>query len=223
VRRVLTANVLWARHGQNVANLTDTFSHRVFDGDLTGIGRRQARELGDRLAAHPGNPIGQLVCSPLRRARQTAEIVSSRLGLPVAMELEDLRELDVGALDGRNDAQAWAIYARVLAAWKAGDTGARFPAGENCQELCARLRRALAVVSRNAGDATSLVVAHGANLRAALPGLTGDPDPGVDLPTGGVAAMRVDPGPLLDASVQLVSWPGTASSDRRRGQGRGSA
>ena len=107
--------------------------------------------------------------------------------------------------------------------WKAGDTGARFPGGEDCQELCARLRRALAAVSSKAGDATSLVVAHGANLRAALPGLTGDPDPGVDLPTGGVAAMRVDPGHLLDASVQRLSWPGTASSDRRRGQGRGSA
>jgi broad specificity phosphatase PhoE len=210
---VLTVNVLWARHGQNVANLTDTFSHRVFDGDLTGLGSRQARELGDRLAACPHNPVGQLVCSPLRRARQTAEIVGLRLGLSVAMELDDLRELDVGALDGRNDAQAWAIYAGVLAAWKAGDAGARFPDGEDRQELCARLRRALAAVSRKAGGATSLVVAHGANLRAALPGLTGDPDPGVDLPTGGVAVMRVDAGHLLDASVQLLSWPGAAYSD----------
>ena len=93
-------SVLWARHGQNVANLTGTFSHRIFDGDLTGFGRRQARELGDRLAAYPHNPVGQLVCSPLRRARQTAEIVGLRLGLSVAMELDDLRELDVGALDG---------------------------------------------------------------------------------------------------------------------------
>jgi broad specificity phosphatase PhoE len=223
VRRVLTVNVLWARHGQNVANLTGTFSHRIFDGDLTGPGCRQARELGDRLAAYPHNPVGQLVCSPLRRARQTAEIVGLRLGLSVAMELDDLRELDVGALDGRNDDQAWAIYARVLAAWKAGDAGARFPDGEDCQELCARLRRALAAVSHNAGGVTSLVVAHGANLRAALPGLTGDLDPGVDLPTGGVAVMRVDSGDLLDASVQLLSWPGTAYSDRRRGQDRGSA
>jgi broad specificity phosphatase PhoE len=216
-------NVLWARHGQNVANLTGTFSHRVFDGDLTEVGRCQAQELGNLLAASTDNPVCQLVCSPLRRARQTAEIVGLQLGLSVAMEIDDLRELDVGALDGRNDAEAWATYAQVLAAWKAGQTAARFPGGEDCQELCARLRRALAAVAREAGDATSLVVAHGANLRAALPGLTGDPDPGADLPTGGVAAMRIGPGHLLDASVQLLSWPCAASSDRRRGKGRGSA
>jgi broad specificity phosphatase PhoE len=83
-RRSLIANALWARHGQNVANLTETFSHRVFDGDLTDAGRRQAHELADRLAVGDGEPVAYLVCSPLRRARQTADIVGQRLGLPVA-------------------------------------------------------------------------------------------------------------------------------------------
>lgn len=215
--------VLWARHGQNVANLTETFSHRVFDRDLTEVGRRQAHALSDLLAAPTVDPIGLLVCSPLRRARQTAEIVGLRLGLSVAMELDELRELNVGALDGRNDAQAWGSYAGVLAAWRAGDSRVRFPGGEDRNELCGRLRRALSAVAREAGDATALVVAHGANLRAALPGLTGDPDPGVDLPTGGLAALRVDPDRLLNVSVKLLSWPGIASLNQRRGLGRGSA
>ena len=216
----VVANVLWARHGENVANLTRTLSYRVFDGDLTDVGRRQARELGGRLAAGGGDRIGLLACSPLRRARQTADIVGQRLGLPVAMELDDLREVNVGELDGRSDAEAWEIYAAVLAAWRAGDTLARFPGGENRDELCARLLRALTVVARSAvagpplvlADGAvaerSLVVAHGANLRAALPCLAGEPDPGADLPTGGVAALRVRPGghPVL----RLVSWPGAA-------------
>ena len=178
----VVADVLWARHGENVANLTRTLSYRVFDGDLTDAGRRQARELGERLAAAGGDRIGLLACSPLRRAGQTADIVGQRLGLPAAMELDDLREVNVGELDGRSDAEAWEIYAAVLAAWRAGDTLARFPGGENRDELCARLLRALTVVARGAvagpspvlaGSAAaerSLVVAHGANLRAALPG-----------------------------------------------------
>ena len=37
------AEILWARHGQNVANLTKTFSYRVFDGDLTDAGRPHGR------------------------------------------------------------------------------------------------------------------------------------------------------------------------------------
>src|SRR5215469_4578026 len=92
------AMILWARHGQNVANLTDTLSHRVFDGELTGTGRQQAEALAGQVAALSGAPIGQLICSPLRRARQTAQIVGGRLGLPIACELEDLRELNVGVL-----------------------------------------------------------------------------------------------------------------------------
>jgi broad specificity phosphatase PhoE len=163
------ADILWARHGQNVANLTKTFSYRVFDGDLTDAGRQEAQELADRLAGNAGEPIGLLACSPLRRARQTAEIIARRLGLAVTMELDDLREINVGGLDGRSDERGWDTYARVLAAWRAGETEVRFPGGEDCAELCARLRRALAAAARSAGDRRSLLVAHGANLRAALP------------------------------------------------------
>src|SRR2546421_711069 len=169
VRSVLMVKILWARHGQNVANLTQTFSYRVFDGDLTELGNRQAAELAERLAASSADPVRLLACSPLRRARQTAQIISAGLGLPDALELDDLRELNVGALDGRNDADAWGTYHQVLAAWQAGDTHVRFPAGEDRDELCTRLRRALLTIARHSAGATSLVVAHGANLRAALP------------------------------------------------------
>jgi broad specificity phosphatase PhoE len=212
--------VFWARHGENVANLTRTLSYRVFDGDLTDAGRQQARDLGERLAAAAGGDrIGLLVCSPLRRARQTADIVGRRLRLPVAMELDDLREVNVGDLDGRSDSRAWEIYARVLGAWRAGDASARFPGGENRDELCARLLRALTVVTSIATGAVadgaapgrSLVVAHGANLRAALPGLTGGADPGADLPTGAIAALRVTPGAQAGPPVRLTSWPGVAA------------
>jgi broad specificity phosphatase PhoE len=201
------AEVLWARHGENVANLTRTFSYRVFDGDLTDAGRQQAEDLAGRLADGTGEPVGLLACSPLRRARQTAEIVGRRLGLAVALELEDLREVNVGELDGRSDAGSWGTYTQVVTAWQAGRTGARFPGGEDGAELCARIRRALDTVARAAGGTRSLVVAHGANIRAALPGLTGGPDPGVDLLTGGTATLRVDPARAPYPLVQLLAWP----------------
>lgn len=203
------AMILWARHGQNIANLTGTFSHRIFDGELTSTGRQQAEALAGHLASFSGAPVGQLICSPLRRARQTAQIIGSRLGLPVACELDDLRELNVGALDGRSDPAAWDTYAAVLAAWEQGQARTRFPGGENRDELCARLRRALAVAARTSPTATTLIVAHGASLRAALPGLTGLPDPGADMPTGTVAALQVDTGPSAPA-IRLLSWPENA-------------
>jgi probable phosphoglycerate mutase len=201
------AEVLWARHGENVANLTRTFSYRVFDGDLTDTGRQQAEDLAGRLADGAGEHVSLLACSPLRRARQTAEIVGRRLGLAVALELEDLREVNVGELDGRSDAGSWDTYSRVITAWQAGETGARLPGGEDGAELCTRIGRALDTVARAAEGARSLVVAHGANIRAALPGLTGGQDPGVDLLTGAVATLRVDPARAPYPLVQLLAWP----------------
>jgi broad specificity phosphatase PhoE len=212
--------ILWARHGQNFANLTGTFSYRVFDGDLTELGQRQAAEMAARLAALTADdPVGLLACSPLRRARQTAQIVGSALGLPVALELDDLRELNVGALDGRSDPHAWRNYDRVLAAWRAGDTHVRFPDGEDCDELCARLRRALLTVARHSAGKTALVVAHGASLRAALPGLAAAEDPGADLPTGAFATLRLTVqlgSSLSDAAIQVLSWAGGSADHRDR-------
>lgn len=195
----------WARHGQNEANVTRTLSHRHFDGDLTERGILEAHELGHRLSA-PGMPkAALLVSSPLRRARQTAEIVGARLGLGSALELEELREVDVGSLDGRRDDDAWRTYHGVLAGWRAGDLGLRFPGGESCVELCERLHRAMRTVLLCGRQGPVLVVAHGANLRAAIPTLTGSSDPGRDLATGGVAYLDVsehDDGTHLE----LVSW-----------------
>jgi broad specificity phosphatase PhoE len=206
------ARILWARHGENVANLTRTLSYRIFDGDLTEKGRRQASDLAARLAAFPGTPVGQVFTSPLRRARQTAQIVAHMRGLPVVAELEDLRELNVGDLDGRNDPAAWATYFDVLTAWQAGDAHARFPGGEDRTELLERLRRALAVVADRSDEVPSLVVAHGGALRAALPSLAGCPDPGCDMATGSFAVLSVR---VCDGALRtdLISWP-AAATDR---------
>ena len=197
--------VHWARHGENVANISRTFSYRVFDGELTDRGIAQAGQLAGALRAG-GHRYGLLVCSPLRRATQTADIVSAGLGLPVAAELEDLREVNVGDLDGRNDDRAWQVYAGTLARWRAGDLGRRFPGGESGSELAARIGRALGVIARWAEPQDAIVVAHGASIRSALPALTGQPDPGADLATGGLARLVVTPGSGSAADVALAAW-----------------
>lgn len=197
--------VHWARHGENVANTSRTFSYRVFDGDLTDRGIAQAGQLAGALRA-AGYGYGLLVCSPLRRARQTAGIISARLQLPVAAELEDLREVNVGDLDGRNDDRAWQAYEATLARWRSGELGQRFPGGESGDELATRIGRALRVIARWAGAEDAIVVAHGASIRAAVPALTGQPDPGADLATGGLARFVVTPGSGSATDVALAAW-----------------
>ncbi len=196
--------LLWARHGENVANLSRTFSHRVFDGDLTERGRAQAERLGQLLAS-AGSPIGLIAVSPLKRAVQTAEIVGGHLGLEPELTLDDLREVNVGDLDGRNDDAAWATYDRILESWRRGRIHERFPTGEDLIDLETRLRRALVHVVSKAEGRLPLVVAHGANIRAALPRLAQVPDPGVDLATGGIARFTVE-ADHHGSRIALNSW-----------------
>ena len=107
-------------------------------------------------------------------------------------------------LDGRNDARSWDTYNSVLDAWRHGDYAARFPGGEDCAGLAARLRAAFTAMTGPADDQV-LAVAHGANIRAALPLLAAVPDPGQDLPTAGTARFVTSPG---DAGIRLclLSW-----------------
>ena len=50
------------------------------------------------------------------------------------------------------------------------------------------------------------MVAHGANLRAALPCLSDQADPGADLPVGTAATLQLSFS-HPDTAVQLLNWP----------------
>ncbi len=200
------ARFWWARHGQCDANVTHTFSHRRYDPPLTALGRQQAGELAERVA---GFGLAQVFCSPLLRARETAQTVTERLGLPGPRVLDGLCELDIGSLEGRSDAAAWQIHDDVHAAWAAGDLEARFPDGESRLSLLARLTEALSEVAQSAAETSGgvLLVAHGGNVRAALPGW-GVPEPEHGLPNTGLAELGLALGSDGVLEVALLSWEG---------------
>ena len=92
---VVTTVTHLLRHGQ-----TEHTPERRFSGrnelPLSLTGRAEAEAAAAR-AADLG--IEVVVASPLRRTRETAEIVAAALGLPVEFD-EDLVELDFGDLEG---------------------------------------------------------------------------------------------------------------------------
>lgn len=85
------------RHG-----ITDHNRNRLVMGQLdiplNMAGRRQARQAAE-LAASLG--IVRIVSSPLTRARETAAIIASFLGLPVIVE-NGFKERDWGTMEGRS-------------------------------------------------------------------------------------------------------------------------
>ncbi len=203
-----SANVYYVRHGENEATISREFSHRVVDHPLTDRGVEQARRLAAFFAA--GLPVAEPVySSPLRRAVQTAEILAERLGVGVTI-VENFRELNVGELDGRSDAEAWARYEAVLESWYAGHGDEAFPGGEDHGQLVDRVRRGLAEVVRGRDREAIVVVAHGGVMRAALEGLIpGTRTPETDMENCAITelALRLpDPDRADELTGSLVCW-----------------
>jgi broad specificity phosphatase PhoE len=100
------ARIIVARHGEAEYE-TDTMN--ASGGSLTTLGRKQARDLGERLL---GERVAGIVCSDLARAVQTAEIAAAALGLSVEVRGE-LRERADGETDDDVAARAVAVLDEV--------------------------------------------------------------------------------------------------------------
>lgn len=94
--------VYFVRHGETGWNLEGRLQGQA-DTDINETGRRQARRNGELLATLIADPNGfDFVASPLRRTRETIEIVRAAMGLePTAYRTDPrLRELHFGDWQG---------------------------------------------------------------------------------------------------------------------------
>jgi broad specificity phosphatase PhoE len=159
--QIAASGVYLARHGQTAYNLEGRFQGHL-PVPLDDTGREQAGELAERAAAYG---FAELWCSPLLRARETADIVAGRIGL---QPREDVRlvETDAGDWTDRSFADVHAEAPELFAAFLAGDPAFAFPGGESLAEQDKRVAAALSDVE--AGALPALVVCHGMVIRAAL-------------------------------------------------------
>ena len=86
------------RHGATELHSGKVIMGR-YDAHLSDLGREQMAALGKRLAAEDLQ-ARVIYASPLRRARDSADILSAALGLPVET-VPGLEEISLGAWDGR--------------------------------------------------------------------------------------------------------------------------
>ncbi len=156
--------LLLARHAPTDWNTEGRYQGQR-DVELGPGGRRQAVLLARRLAAER---IDEIHCSDLRRARETALIVSEMHHLPPLADSR-LRELCFGAWEGLNHGEIRQQYPREVAAWQADPLHVAPPGGETLSQLADRVRGFLADLTRDAGpERTVLVVGHGGSLQTLL-------------------------------------------------------
>jgi broad specificity phosphatase PhoE len=155
------SGVYLARHGQTAYNLEGRFQGQL-PVPLDDTGRAQAIDLAERAV-----PYGfrALWCSPLLRARETADVVARAIGLEPAEDAR-LMETDAGDWTDRSFAEIQAEAPELFAAFAGADPAFAFPGGESFAEQQDRVSAALRGIEL--GELPVLVVCHGMVIRAAL-------------------------------------------------------
>lgn len=175
--RVRWPKRLWlVRHGQSAGNVardraTESGALRIelktrdVDVPLSRTGEQQAAALGRWFAGGHGNGRPDiLLCSPYRRAQQTAERFRDEGGAAEGAAIcidERLREKEFGVLDGLTPAGV-AAFDPQQAAFRQllGKFYHRPPGGESWCDVIFRLRSLLDTVSLHYRGREVMIVAH---------------------------------------------------------------
>jgi len=189
--KVTPTTVLLLRHG-----VTDNTEARLFcgtggsDPGLNDRGRAQVDRVGRWLTGIGG--VDAVVSSPLRRCRETADIVASSLGLPVT-EVADLAEAAFGDWDGRTYREVEDRWPDLLHRWLR-DPSLEPPGGESNNAVADRAARALASLLAEHAGRTVLVVSHTTPIKALV-------QQALDAPPQVLHRMQLAP-----ASVSTTQW-----------------
>jgi probable phosphoglycerate mutase len=179
------------RHGATVHTADRRFSGSGGDDPpLSDVGRHQA-ELAARVLATSGQ-VDAVVSSPLRRTRETAEVVAERLGLSLRVD-DAWRECSFGDWDGLTMAQVRERWPAELARWQSA-TSVAPPGGESFDDVERRVVVARDRVLARHPRQRVLVVTHVTPIKQ-LVRLALDAGPG--------ALWRLDSSP---ASLTTTRW-----------------
>ena len=148
--------IVLVRHGATDWNLQGR-CQGLSDRELSEAGIRQARQVAELLG---NEDLSAIYSSHLRRARQTAELISRPHDLPVLIE-QDLRELDHGELEGLTFNEIKTGYGEFLTRWRSEPADIRVPGGERLADVAERAWNGLnAIVQRNPDAERIVMVSH---------------------------------------------------------------
>jgi ribonuclease H / adenosylcobalamin/alpha-ribazole phosphatase len=169
-----TTEVVLLRHGDTRLTPERRFSGTGSgDPGLSPDGRDQAGRAA-RGAVLRSTAFATVLCSPLRRCRETAAIVAAELGLPVAVE-DDLREADFGAWEGLTFAEVERRHPVDLAAWQRSADVAPTGSTESFRDVFDRVAGALERLRSGYPGGAVLAVTHVTPIKAFVAHALGAP------------------------------------------------
>ena len=151
------------RHGETEWNAENRICGRS-DVPLSEAGRRQAKSLAERLKTIP---FEALYSSPLKRALETARLISESVGLEPILD-ERLVELDYGQWEGKTLAEIMKNDPRTFRAWDADPGQLAPPGGESGLEAQQRVVSFLDFLAAKHPQGHVLVAFHKTVCRLAI-------------------------------------------------------
>ena len=162
----------FVRHGRTVWNLEGRFQGASGDSPLLSESIDILKQLGQYLKEIPFDTI---YSSDLPRAVKSAEIIQSQLQSPCPLKsIPDLREWQLGKLEGLKIATLNAIYPRQIKAFRSNL--AQFDTKMfEAESLYSTTQRTIQFIKslKESSAENILIVGHGANLTASLRTLLG--------------------------------------------------
>lgn len=192
------------RHGE-----VDERYHRIFGGtidmELSATGRHQARVLAEFVDRYR---FDRLYCSPMKRARATANPIEERQNLRAEI-VDDLREVDFGEWTGKTWMRVAEEYRIDVFGWLDELEAGRVPGAESGQSFRERTHAAArAIVDQNRGKRVA-VVCHGGVVRALLSALLEIPLPyfgRLDIEYASLSVVEVSQRKHEADLINLVPW-----------------
>jgi len=168
------ARLLLVRHGQSTWNHERRIQGQL-DPPLSDEGRRQAAQLGRRLA---GRKFAGFYSSDLKRAAETAQLVGESIGIdPTPMT--ELREIYLGQWEGLRSEDLATRFPEAWASWTEEPDWDLVPDGEGSAAFEARVGAMLDTLFKRHTQGDVLVVTHGGVIQIAIHHVVGRPGRGI--------------------------------------------
>lgn len=175
------------RHGES--EIQDRLTGRSPGVNLSEKGRRDAEIAAAQITSMG---INRVVCSPVDRTKQTAEILASKLGLDYST-LDEIMEVDFGSWTNLtwtelNKDKRWHRFNSFR-------SGTRIPGGESMIEVQSRMVAAIEKLRTAHPDESIALVSHGDPIRLTLLYFLGIPIDfifRIKISTASVSIMEID-------------------------------
>jgi broad specificity phosphatase PhoE len=125
------------RHGESVANKQGIYQGQSIDTGLTELGKKQARAAAGVLT---GLKFKTIYTSPLKRTKETAEIIGRQTGLPILENIK-LLEINHGSWEGKRPNEFNQTEQKLLNRWQKQPDQIKMIKGEALKDVALRCQK----------------------------------------------------------------------------------